>query len=307
MEERKIISREEARALGLKKFFTGKPCNKYGHVCERRTDNGSCVDCVSIITSERYYANQEVSKFKNHSKEVAKCRFCGNNFYPLRQYLNHPTRGKFCSLQCSGKGRQKRKVTMIDAICQNCLKPFSYAKGTLPLGKYCSQRCNSIGTGIRMRGENHPRWKGGHSTKRPPEVKRVGLARVKEVGHCERCGSTEYLHGHHKEYYADNLDKAANPDNIEVLCSVCHGIEHPEMKALLTMPRQLTGEYFPCANPLCNNTFYTTPGHPRKFCNQVCMGLYNRGRKKRCSVCGSDNHNKKFHSNESIKQKGLGA
>jgi hypothetical protein len=30
-----IISREEARQKGLKRFFTGKPC-KHGHVCERR-------------------------------------------------------------------------------------------------------------------------------------------------------------------------------------------------------------------------------------------------------------------------------
>jgi hypothetical protein len=39
-----IISRAEAKALGLKRFFTGKPC-KYGHVVERRVGNYACVEC----------------------------------------------------------------------------------------------------------------------------------------------------------------------------------------------------------------------------------------------------------------------
>ena len=40
----RIISRDEARALGLKHFFTGKPC-KYGHVAERRVGNYACMEC----------------------------------------------------------------------------------------------------------------------------------------------------------------------------------------------------------------------------------------------------------------------
>jgi hypothetical protein len=40
----KIITREEARAKGLKRFFTGEPC-LHGHVCERGVSNGYCVDC----------------------------------------------------------------------------------------------------------------------------------------------------------------------------------------------------------------------------------------------------------------------
>ena len=39
-----IISREEARQKGLKRFFTGKPC-KHGHVCERRVDSSECAEC----------------------------------------------------------------------------------------------------------------------------------------------------------------------------------------------------------------------------------------------------------------------
>jgi hypothetical protein len=39
-----IISRAEAKAKGLKRYFTGKPC-KHGHVAEREVFNATCVEC----------------------------------------------------------------------------------------------------------------------------------------------------------------------------------------------------------------------------------------------------------------------
>jgi hypothetical protein len=39
-----IISRAEAKAKGLNRYFTGKPC-KHGHVAERVVFNGACVEC----------------------------------------------------------------------------------------------------------------------------------------------------------------------------------------------------------------------------------------------------------------------
>lgn len=36
-----LISRDRAKAIGMKHFFTGKPC-KYNQVALRRTSNGCC-------------------------------------------------------------------------------------------------------------------------------------------------------------------------------------------------------------------------------------------------------------------------
>jgi hypothetical protein len=47
-----LISREQARAQGLGRYFTGKPC-KHGHVEERLTSTGSCVQC-NRTTGKRY-------------------------------------------------------------------------------------------------------------------------------------------------------------------------------------------------------------------------------------------------------------
>lgn len=44
MEEIKIICRDDAKARVLARFFTGEPC-LHGHVCERKTADGSCVQC----------------------------------------------------------------------------------------------------------------------------------------------------------------------------------------------------------------------------------------------------------------------
>lgn len=43
-----------------------------------------------------------------------------------------------------------------------------------------------------------------------------------EVGCCERCGSTERLHIHHKDRNKHNQDRS----NLVVLCKGCHSFEH---------------------------------------------------------------------------------
>lgn len=40
-----VISRVDARKLGLKRFYTGKPC-PHGHIAERLVSNGTCVVCT---------------------------------------------------------------------------------------------------------------------------------------------------------------------------------------------------------------------------------------------------------------------
>lgn len=48
---KQIITRAEARELGLPRYFTGKPC-KRGHVVERHTITRDCVECKSAYRSE---------------------------------------------------------------------------------------------------------------------------------------------------------------------------------------------------------------------------------------------------------------
>lgn len=42
-----IITRAEAKAQGLKRYFTGKPC-KHGHISHKQTSNGECLECAGL-------------------------------------------------------------------------------------------------------------------------------------------------------------------------------------------------------------------------------------------------------------------
>src|SRR5690242_13474503 len=46
-EDHPIITREQALAAGLTRYFTGKPC-KSGHVCERLVTTRTCVECKGV-------------------------------------------------------------------------------------------------------------------------------------------------------------------------------------------------------------------------------------------------------------------
>lgn len=56
-----VISRAEAKAQGLKRYFTGEPC-VHGHVAERFAQGGGCVECNRLKAYVRYKEDPEKSK-----------------------------------------------------------------------------------------------------------------------------------------------------------------------------------------------------------------------------------------------------
>lgn len=56
-----LLTRQQAKAAGLKRYFTGKPC-KHGHTSERQTANGRCVECSKISSRKIARANPEENK-----------------------------------------------------------------------------------------------------------------------------------------------------------------------------------------------------------------------------------------------------
>lgn len=61
----KIINRWSAIALGLMKYYTGKPC-KRGHLSERLTCNGHCCECQA----EYHKAHQDELRVKNRLNQT---------------------------------------------------------------------------------------------------------------------------------------------------------------------------------------------------------------------------------------------
>lgn len=64
----------EARAAGLKQYFTGRPC-KHGHVAPRQTSNGTCLVCERDIQArlkakdpEAWKAKQKIRQKRHEAK-----------------------------------------------------------------------------------------------------------------------------------------------------------------------------------------------------------------------------------------------
>lgn len=66
-----IISRKEARALGLKRYFTGKPCPK-GHISERIVHHADCLECRSKY--ERKKREKRPRRYRTKQRGILKDR-----------------------------------------------------------------------------------------------------------------------------------------------------------------------------------------------------------------------------------------
>lgn len=65
-----VISREEAKSLKMKRYFTGKPC-KYGHLAERLVSTTRCVECIrdyKEVNAERIAEYRKI--YINENKET---------------------------------------------------------------------------------------------------------------------------------------------------------------------------------------------------------------------------------------------
>ena len=65
-----LMSRQEALALGLKRYFTGVPCNAAGHVAERRIKPDCCCECMRLRNLA--YSRAHPEKFKAQGIQWAK-------------------------------------------------------------------------------------------------------------------------------------------------------------------------------------------------------------------------------------------
>jgi hypothetical protein len=66
------MKRREAKALGLEKYNTGKPCRN-GHLADRYTSGGECLECCKIKNKDRDYDKTESNKkyYETHKEEIS--------------------------------------------------------------------------------------------------------------------------------------------------------------------------------------------------------------------------------------------
>lgn len=59
----KIVSQHDAKALGLRHYFTGRPC-KHGHTAPRFVLRGQCLECNRLNAAKRTAKNPEKNRQK---------------------------------------------------------------------------------------------------------------------------------------------------------------------------------------------------------------------------------------------------
>jgi 5-methylcytosine-specific restriction endonuclease McrA len=125
-----IVTRAEAKASGLTRYFTGRPCPQ-GHISERWIASYSCDACQRIDTRQRYEANLHGRQDGNRAKaseayysDIEKSReyhrlrsallyearkpYMASWQAANREHLNAYSRARFAELV--GPAREKRRV-----------------------------------------------------------------------------------------------------------------------------------------------------------------------------------------------------
>lgn len=200
---------------------------------------------------------------KGTGKVIKTCKKCNLIFY-----ARHDRPGIYCSKSCASKDR-KHKTYRINKKCLVCLNSFTVKRYRTHSASYCSIQCMAQARGKSMRGENHHNWKGGIS-ERPWKVRKAIKEAKKNKNYCERCGEKNNLHGHHKIKYSENNTIADDLTNIEIICSKCHILEHPELEGMLSVPPIRKGVYLECR--VCESKYYI----PRykigksRWCSRKC-------------------------------------
>lgn len=141
----KIISRKEAKSLGLTYYFTGKPC-KRGHVAARLSSSANCVECKSILSSSDSYKEQKKKYQKEYyRKNISKQAEYHKNYRSKnREVLREKQKifrkqNPFSVKSSKEKGYQRR----LDQLkSRRCNDPFFAIKCRLRCRVYAAFRRN---------------------------------------------------------------------------------------------------------------------------------------------------------------------
>lgn len=199
-----IVTRAEAKARGLTRYFTGKPC-PHGHISERWVASYSCDTCQQLDSQQRYHQNINGRRDKN-----------------IGWYQANIERGRERARKSAKERYEARKPYMEQWRVANRDRINAYYKGKrpfLPEESLEKQRCSVRNRRARLRAAE-----GKHTADQIAELL------VKQRNRCAGCGVSI-----RKNYQADHiiplfLGGSNAIANIQLLCRPCNtskGYKHP--------------------------------------------------------------------------------
>jgi len=114
-----IVTRQEAKSLGVVRYFTGQPC-KYGHISERHTSDGICYSC------QKRRANRRNKQLRNKVVTYlgGRCSICQFSDFRALQ-IDHVNGGGSVERQTLKDSKFYQKVLtdtsgLYQLLCANC-------------------------------------------------------------------------------------------------------------------------------------------------------------------------------------------
>lgn len=187
-----LVTRSKARELGMQYYFTGNPC-KHGHVAERRTSRGDCLECYLHRLSEYREKNADhISKTNIEYKEKNKERYMENYKSWLsenKEYKYEYTRNWF------RQNPEKRRDLAKKWRLENPERARKHAR----IGK--------------------ARRRGAEGSYTPSDVDRMMDMQKNRCAYCRKSIAKEY----HVDHIVPVSKGGSNfPDNLQLLCPSCN-------------------------------------------------------------------------------------
>jgi predicted nucleic acid-binding Zn ribbon protein len=137
-----LITKQDAHALGLTRYCTGRPCSR-GHIGDRLTNGGACVPCMSENKKAR--AKTRAYKDQRNAQLIAKraaanppkpCVVCGTIFDP-REGVNRGGANTCGAPECVWAFYTRNTRKKPDRECTVCGNPFASRRDQI----ICSPEC----------------------------------------------------------------------------------------------------------------------------------------------------------------------
>ena len=121
-----VITKQEAKAKGLRRYYTGVPCHK-GHFSERNVSTGQCVQCLREYHIEKTRGGAAITRI--HSVETAKLVVAPELHDKIILKADAIAQGLvryFTGLPCQNGHIDERKVSSGD--CLECVRERHHRK-----------------------------------------------------------------------------------------------------------------------------------------------------------------------------------